>query len=98
MHPDRDTLSNVPRSSYITACDQSMVERSMTEGRKKHCQVLPVFFFVIERNNTNTKPQAKKQRFFKLSQKFPEQKQQLVEEKDADNVRKVLCKSFIQWF
>ena len=29
---------------------------------------------------------------------IPEEKQQLVEEKDADNVRKVLCKSFIQWF
>ena len=49
-------------------------------------------------HNTNTKPQAKKQQFFKLSQKFPEQKQQLVEEKDADSMRKVLCKSFIEWF
>ena len=27
-----------------------------------------------------------------------EEKQQLVEEKDADDIRKVLCKSFIQWF
>ena len=53
---------------------------------------------MIEHKNKNTKPQAKKQRFFKLSQKFPEQKQQLVEEKDADNMRKVLCKSFIQCF
>ena len=26
------------------------------------------------------------------------EKQQLVEEKDGDNIRKVLCKSFIQWF
>ena len=26
MYPDRDTLSNVPRSGYITAHDQSMVE------------------------------------------------------------------------
>ena len=58
--------------------------------REKHRQVLPVFFFVNEHNNTITKPQAKKQRFLKLSQKFPEEKQQLVEEKDADNVRKVL--------
>ena len=46
--------------------------------------------FVNEHNNTKTKPQAKKQRFLKLSQKFPEEKQQLVEEKDADNMRKVL--------
>ena len=60
--------------------------------------IQPVFFFVNEHNNTKTKPQAKKQRFLKLSQKFPEEKQQLVEEKDADNIRKVLCKSFIQWF
>ena len=29
---------------------------------------------------------------------IPEKKQQLVEEKDADNIRKVLFKSFIQWF
>ena len=68
MYPDRDTLSNVPRSGYITARDQSMVESGVTEGRKKHCQVLLVFFFVIEHNNTNMKPQAKKQQFFKLSQ------------------------------
>ena len=56
------------------------------------------FFFMNEHNNTNTKPQAKKQQFLKLSQKFPDEKQQLVEENDADNIRKVLCKSFIQWF
>ena len=43
-----------------------------------------------EHNNTITKPQAKKQRLLKLSQKFPEEKQQLVEEKDADDIRKVL--------
>ena len=69
MYPDRDTLSNVPRSGYITARDQSMVESGVTEGGK----TLPVFFFVNEHNNihnnTNMKPQAKKQRFSKLSQK-----------------------------
>ena len=32
MYPDRDTLSNVPHSGYITARDQSMVESSVTEG------------------------------------------------------------------
>ena len=37
--------------------------------------------------NTNMKPQAKKQhRVFKV---IPEKKQQLVEEKDANNIRKV---------
>ena len=29
---------------------------------------------------------------------IPEEKQQQVEEKDADDIRKVFCKSFIQWF
>ena len=65
---------------------------------QKAGKTLPVFFFVNEHNNTNTKPQAKNQQFLKLSQKFPEEKQQLVEENDADNTRKVLRKSFIQWF
>ena len=32
MYPDRDILSNVPRSGYITARDQSMVESGVTEG------------------------------------------------------------------
>ena len=94
MYPDRDTLSNVPRSGYITARDQSMVESGVTEGGKntaRSCQ-----FYLNEHSNTNTKSQSKEQRFLKLSQKFPEQ--QLVEEKDADNMRKVLCKSFSQRF
>ena len=34
MYPDRDTLSNVPRSGYITARDQSMVESGVTEAGK----------------------------------------------------------------
>ena len=39
MYPDRDTLSNVPRSGYITARDQSMAESGLTEGGKnKHWQ------------------------------------------------------------
>ena len=62
---------------------------------QKEGKILPVFFFVNEHNNTNMKPQAKKQRFSKV---IPDEKQQLVEQKDADNIRKVLCKSFIQWF
>ena len=62
MYRDRYTLSNEPRSDYIT-CDQSMVESGVTEGGK----TLPVSFFVNEHNNTNTKPQVKKQRFLKLS-------------------------------
>ena len=34
MYPDRDTLSNVPLSGFITARDQSMVESGVTEGGK----------------------------------------------------------------
>ena len=60
---------------------------------QKAGKTLPVFFFVNEHNNTNTKAQAKKQWFLKLSQI---EKQQLVEEKDADNIRRVLSKSSIQ--
>ena len=94
MYPDRDTLSNVPRSGYITARDQSMVESGVTESGKNTASWF--FSWMNTSNlNTNTKPQAKKQRFLKSSQK---RKQQLVEEKDADNIRKLLSKSFIQWF
>ena len=85
MYPARDTLQHVIKAWWKVAW-------------QKAGKTLPVFFFVNEHNNTNTKPQAKKQRFLKLSKKFPEEKQQLVEENDADNIRKVLCKSFIQWF
>ena len=41
MYPDRDTLSNVPHSGYITTHDQGMVESGMTEGAK----TLPLFLF-----------------------------------------------------
>ena len=40
MYPNRDTLSNVPRSGYITAGDQSMVESGVTEGRKNTASFL----------------------------------------------------------
>ena len=43
MYPDRDTLSNVPRSGYITARDQSMVESGVTENGKNTASFL--FFF-----------------------------------------------------
>ena len=96
MYPDRDTLSNVPRSGYITARDQSMVKSGVTESGKNTASFFFFFLWMNTSNlNTNTKPQAKKQRFLKSSQK---RKQKLVEEKDADNIRKLLSKSFIQWF
>ena len=41
--------------------------------------------------------QQKHEASSKKERVIPEEKQQLAEEKDADNIRKVLCKSFIQW-
>ena len=41
MYPDRETFSNVPRSGYITAREQSMVESGVTEGGKNTA----IFFF-----------------------------------------------------
>ena len=75
-----------PRSGYITERDQSMVG----SGQKTQ-KSLPVFFFMNLHDflNTNTKPQAKKTTIFKF---IPEEKQLLVDEKDADNIEKVLCK------
>ena len=79
MYPARATLQHVIKAWWKVAW-------------QKAGKTLPVFFFVNEHNNihnnTNMKPQAKKQ-------VIPEEKQQLVEEKDADNIRKVLGKSVI---
>ena len=78
----------MPHSGYITARDQSMFKSGVTEGGK----ILPVFFFVNEDNNTNTKPQAKKQR------SYPRREAAANGGKDAGNIRKVLCESLLQWF
>ena len=59
-------LAIVSRLGYITASDQSMVESGVTEGGKNTSSL--VFFIVNEHDNTNMKPQAKKQRFSKLFQ------------------------------
>ena len=40
MYPDRDTLSSVPQSGYITARDQGMVESGVTEGGKNTASFL----------------------------------------------------------
>ena len=56
MYPDRDSLSNVLRSGYLTARDESMVESGVIEGGKNTAS----FLFVNEHNNTTTKRQAKK--------------------------------------
>ena len=85
MYPAQDSLQHVINAWWKVAS-------------QKAGKTLLGFFFVNEQstvNNTNMKPQAKKQR---LSKSSHGKKQQLVEEKDADNIRKELCKSFIQWF
>ena len=52
MYPDGYTLSNVARSGYITARDQSMVESGVTEGGKnQHCQ----FSFSWKNTTTQTR-------------------------------------------
>ena len=93
MYPDRDTLRSVARSGYITARDQSMVESGVTEGGKNTAS----FLFGELTEQLKHEASSSKATIFKV---IPEGKQQLVKEKDADNnfIRKVLCKSFIQWF
>ena len=52
MYPDRDTLNNVPRSGYITARDQGMVESGVTEGAKNNAS------FVFRESLLNTTTQT----------------------------------------
>ena len=40
MYPDRDKLSNVTRSGYIAARDQSMVKSDMTKDGKNAASFL----------------------------------------------------------
>ena len=89
MYPDRDTLNNVSRSGYIAARDQSMVESGVTEGGKNTAS-----FHTTRAHNTTMRLELKTTIF----EVIPEEKQQLGEEKDADNIGKVHCKLFIQWF
>ena len=81
----------VPRSGYIKACDQSMVESGVTEGRKNTAS----FLFREWTRQHKHQTSSLKATIFNV---IPEEKQQLVEEKEAANIRKVLCKSFIPWF
>ena len=67
IYPDRDSLSNVPRSGYSTTRDQSMVESGVTEGGKNTASF--PFHEWTQQLNTNKKFQAKKQRFLKSFQK-----------------------------
>ena len=73
--------------------NQCMVESGVTEGGKNTASFL--FGEWTQQLEHKHEASSKKVTIFKV---IPEEKQLLVEEKDADNVRKVLCKSFIQWF
>ena len=85
MYPDRDTLSNVPHSGYMRG------GKWRERRREKLCQ----FSFSWINTTTQTWSLKLKSNDFQV---MPEEKQHLVEENDADSVRKVLWKSFIQWF
>ena len=63
-----------------------MVESGVTDGGK----TLPVFFFVNEHDNTNWLSLKLKSNDF---QSYPRRETAaIVEETDADDIRKVLCK------
>ena len=84
MYPDRGTF--VPCSGYITARDQSMVESGVTEGGKNSASFL---FREWTRQHKHEVPSLK-------ATSYPRRETAaIVEEKDGDNIRKVLCKSFI---
>ena len=81
MYRDSDTLSSVPCSGYITACDQSMMESGMTEGGKNPAS----FLFREWTQQHKHEASSWKATIFKVIQ---EEKQQLVDEKNADNIGK----------
>ena len=91
MYPDCDTLSNVPPSGYITARDQNMVESSETEGGKN----IASFLFREWTQPLKTWSLTLKSNDF---QSYLRRETAASQEKDADNIRKGRCKSFIQWF
>ena len=68
-----------------------MVESGVTEGGKNTAS----FHFREWTQQLKLEVSSSKATILKV---IPEEKQQPVEKKGADNIRKVLCKSFIQWF
>ena len=54
LSPDRDTLSNVPCSGYITACGQSMMESGVREGGKNTAS------FKLKSNDFSSYPRREK--------------------------------------
>ena len=76
MYPDRDTLSNVSRSGYITARDQGMVESGVTEGGKNTAS----FLFREWTQQHEHEASSEKATILKI---ILEEKQQLAEENDS---------------
>ena len=77
---------------YIKARDQSVGESGVTVGGKKTVS------FLFREWTQQHKHESLKPKSIRIFKDTPEEKQRLVEEKNADNIRKVLCKSLIQWF
>ena len=81
MYPAQDTLQRVIKACWKVAW-------------QKAGKTLPVFYFHEWTQQHKHKASSYKATILKV---IPEEKQQLLEEKDADNMRKVLCTSFIEW-
>ena len=89
---------SIQHDIFVPARDTSQWSKHGGKWRDRRRQKLPVFTFRDEHNNdstTQTWSLKLKATIFKV---IPEEKQQLLEDKDADNVREVLGKSFKQWF
>ena len=93
--------SNVPRSWYILAIVSRLYTLQQVikawwkvawQKAGKHCQ------FSFSWINTTTQTWSLKLKEATIFKVIPEEKQQLLEEEDADKIRKVLCKWFIDWF
>ena len=82
MYPTQDALQHVIKASRKVAW-------------QKGGKTLPLSFFSWMNTTTQARSLKVKTTIFKI---IPEEKQQLMEEKDADAIRELLCKSFIQWF
>ena len=76
MYTDRETLSNVPRSGYLTARDQGMVESGLTEGGKNTAS----FLFREWTQQHEHEASSEKATILKI---ILEEKQQLAEENDS---------------
>ena len=94
MYPDRDTFEQTPLGIHHSTWSKHGGKWREEDG-KNTASVFFFLFFFREWAQHKHKASSWKGTIFKI---IPEEKQQLVEEKHADSIRKVFCKSFIQWF